>query len=112
MSKIVELPRPGRRGPVVPHAPEHVTGLAAEEWARVAAVLVERGDLDPAVLGTLEAYAINYARWREAEDHVAEHGIQVSAPRTGLPIDNPYLAVSNRAAALMLKMAKALRVLP
>ena len=112
MTEVVELPRRGRRGPVVPPAPEHVTGRAAEEWARVAAVLVERGDLDAAVLGTLEAYCLNYQRWREAEDHVAEHGIQVSAPRTGLPIDNPYLAVSNRAAALMLKMAKALRVLP
>ena len=64
------------------------------------------------MLGTLEAYRANYQPWREAEGHVAEHGIQVSAPRTGLPIDNPFLAVSNRAAALMLKMAKALRVLP
>ena len=112
MTEVVELPRRGRRAPIVPLAPEHVTGLAAEEWARVASVLVERGDLDAAVLGTLEAYVINYARWREAEGHVAEHGIQVLAPRTGLPIDNPFLAVSNRAAALMLKMATALRVLP
>ncbi len=112
MSTVVKLPNAKRRRPRVPPAPAHVTGLAAQEWQRVAQVLTERGDLDQAVLAILESYAVHYGRWRDAEAHVAEFGTVVPAPRTGVPMHNPQLAVANRAADTLLKLAKALRITP
>jgi phage terminase small subunit len=113
VSTIVELPGIAkRRRPRIPAPPAHITGLAAAEWRRAAKVLTERGDLDPAVLATLECYAVQYARWRDAEAHVAEFGAIVPAPRTGVPIPNPHLSVANRAGENLLKLAKALRITP
>jgi phage terminase small subunit len=112
MSTVVELPGAKRRRPRVPPAPPHVAGLAAAEWQRVARVIAERGDLDQAALGVLEAYSIHYGRWRGAEAHVAEFGAVVPAPRTGVPMHNPQLAVANRSADALLKLAKALRITP
>jgi phage terminase small subunit len=78
----------------------------------VAAVLADRGDLGPEVLATLEAFCIQFARMRQAEAHVADHGVVVAAPRTGVPMHNPHLAIANRAAEMLLKFAKALRISP
>jgi P27 family predicted phage terminase small subunit len=102
----------GVRPRIVPEPPAHVTGLAAEEWRRVVAVLVERGDMDEAILGTLESYAVHYQRWRLSEDHVREYGLMVEAPRTGVPMENPHVSIANKTASMTLRLAKALQILP
>ena len=108
---VVKFPA-GARSRVAPPLPDHVTGLAAEEWHRVVAVLHERGDLDAAILGTLESYAIHYERWRQAEAHVRDYGLMVEAPRTGVPMENPHVSIANKAASMTLRLAKALQILP
>lgn len=56
-------------------------------------------ELDTAALAL---YCQSYARWQEAERRIAEmkekggDGMLIKAP-SGYPIQNPYLAISNRA---------------
>jgi P27 family predicted phage terminase small subunit len=44
----------------------------------------------------LAAYCAAYARWADAEQHLNEDGPIVKSP-TGYPIQNPYLAIANKA---------------
>jgi len=42
-------------------------------------------------------YADAYAEYRQAQANISEHGSIVQHPRTGNPIQNPYLAIRDRA---------------
>lgn len=44
----------------------------------------------------LAMYCQSWARWVEAEQEIQENGVIVYTPK-GHPIQNPYLAVANRA---------------
>lgn len=43
-------------------------------------------------------YAEAYTEYHQAAAHIAEHGAIVQHPRTGTPMENPYLPVRDRAA--------------
>src|SRR5262245_58233048 len=70
--------RPLRRGfepepePSVPDAPVFLTGYAMDEWYRVAGGLHLLGLLTPLDHMPLAAYCAAYARWRAAEEALAE----------------------------------------
>jgi len=62
--------------------------------AEIVAELVRRGESkDRATF-----YADAFLEYREASENIAEHGIIVQHPRTANPIENPYLAIRDRAA--------------
>jgi len=42
-------------------------------------------------------YADCYTEYQEASRNIAENGVIVQHPRTGNPIENPYLAIRDRA---------------
>ena len=42
-------------------------------------------------------YADAFCEYREASRNIAEHGAMVLHPRTANPIENPYLAIRDRA---------------
>ena len=73
-----------------------------------AKTLAERGQIEPTTLHLLEVYAVHYGRWQSAEEHIAEYGAVVAAPRTGMPMHNPQLAVALRAADMVLKISRTL----
>lgn len=50
---------------------------------------------------TIRAYATALRDYLVAEANVAEHGTIVFHPRTGAPIENPYLAIRERCQAAM-----------
>lgn len=76
---------PGKRGlnsaePVfaaagVPEPPAWLLDLAKTEWRRVAPELAAAGVLPSSALQALAGYCQSYARWREAEEWLTEHGI-------------------------------------
>jgi phage terminase small subunit len=67
---------------------------------RVVEILEERGvKRDKAVM-----YADGWAEYQEAAQNIREHGAIVQHPRTGNPIENPYLAVRDRAAKRLQEM--------
>lgn len=86
-------PQPRR---VMPKAPDHLDDAAKREWGRLAKLLMPLGVLTEADADALAAYSIVYARWADAERHLTEDGPVVKSP-TGYPIQNPYLAIANKA---------------
>lgn len=84
--------RPGKsKGPAV--APSTV--------AEVLEIL--RADNPRARAGDLAMYADAFMEYREAQDNIAKNGAIAMHPRTGAPIENPYLRVRNGAAAVLRK---------
>jgi phage terminase small subunit len=70
----------------------------------IVAILAEDNPKAPA--GDLLMYATAYREWRHAAANIAEHGTIVSHPRTGAPIENPYLKVRAGAMATMGKLTR------
>ncbi len=94
---------PGVGGDLVP--PGHLSGEALDEWRRVTADLSAMGVLGSENRTALAIYCQNWARMVAAERHVNEFGVVVPAPRTGVPMHNPHLAIANRAAEIVAKLA-------
>lgn len=85
---------------------------ALAEWQRLAPELTAKRVLTGADVATFANYCIAYARWVKAEENVLEFGEIVKAPRTGVPMHNPWLTVSNKASADMLKFGTELGLTP
>ena len=54
-------------------------------------------------------YADSYLDYQEATKNITEHGNIVAHPRTGAPIENPYIRVKARATAVLTKVGKILK---
>jgi P27 family predicted phage terminase small subunit len=57
--------------------------------------------LDRAALG---AYCGAYALWAEATEAIHKYGTMIKSPN-GFPMQSPYLAVANRQAEIMIRIA-------
>ena len=99
-------PKPGQMTPAPgrPARPPHVTGEAAAEWDRLAEELDLAGVLTTADRGALAMYCIAWARWVKATEQVAKLGEIVAAPKTKVPMPNPWLPVANKAHEQMAKL--------
>jgi len=51
-------------------------------------------------------YTDAFLEYRAAQSNISEHGSVVFHPRTGSPIDNPYVKVRDRASELLRKMRR------
>lgn len=86
----------------VPACPKDLSAAAKEEWERITPLLLKVGVLSVLDTATLGLYCQAYARWQEAERKIQEakdesgDGLVIKAP-SGYPIQNPYLAIANRA---------------
>ena len=52
----------------------------------------------------LAAYCGAYALWAEATAQIQKYGAMIKSP-TGFPIQSPYLAIANRQAEIMMRIA-------
>jgi P27 family predicted phage terminase small subunit len=114
---------PGKRplpaNEVQPTVPEHVPcpppfleDHAREEWHRIAAQLCRLNLLTIVDVNPLAAYCQAYARWRLAEEALAEmrkrdpmlNALMLRA-KNGTPMQNPLVLTSARAAADMVRYA-------
>lgn len=86
--------------------------LASEQWGIITVAMRRAGTLSEENVGQVEVYCVNYARWKLAEAMVAKLGPIVKAPKTGVPMHNPYLAVANKAAEIVNKNAADLGLPP
>jgi len=91
---------------------EAAAALASERWHAIVSDMTRLGTLGPENAGALEILSVHYARWRLAEAHIAKHGPVVPAPRTGTPMQNPYLSIANGAAERVLKLEAELGLPP
>lgn len=86
-------PEPRRK---LPRCPSWLQEEARAEWRRKARELYDAGLLTVVDDSALAAYCTVFARWVEAESKVHEQGMVVETTN-GNPIQNPYLAIANRA---------------
>lgn len=92
--------------------PAHLDGLARAEWRRIVADPEARKLFGPANRATLEAYCVTYARWRDAEEHLAKHGPIVPTPRTNVPMHSPMMTVAAKERAALVALAAELGLTP
>ncbi len=91
---------------------ERQAEIAGEKWASVICSMTRDGTLSTENASAIEMLSVQWARWKLAEAHVAKHGPIVAAPRTGVPMQNPYLSVANAAAEKVLKIEAELGLPP
>jgi P27 family predicted phage terminase small subunit len=87
-------------------APEHLNEPAKNEWSRLLREFAALGLVTQIDLGLFAGYCTAYGRWVEAEAKVKELGTIVKTAAGNL-IQNPYLAVANRALEQMQKLGAA-----
>jgi P27 family predicted phage terminase small subunit len=94
-------PRPD---PVVPACPPELGPGAQREWNRLVGDLSKLNlitSLDRAALAT---YCGAYALWAEATEAIQKFGTMVKSPN-GFPMQSPYIAIANRQAEIMMRIA-------
>lgn len=88
----------------VPECPPELSPLARKEWDRLAGELGALRMLTNLDRGALAAYCSAYALWAEANEALQKYGVMIKSPQ-GFPIQSPYLAVANRQAEIMMRIA-------
>ena len=85
-----------------PECPEWLTGEAKEEWNRLADKMVNLGTLTEMDMAAFAGYCQSYARWKEAEEFITQHGTIVRTPSgywqqiPQVSIAQTYLKIMNR----------------
>ena len=80
----------------IPKCPDHLPDEGKKEWRRVCKELAACKLLTALDRAALAAYCQAWARWLEAEDSLRQSGVIIMSPKK-YPIQNPYLAVANKA---------------
>ena len=88
----------------LPPCPRHLSVEAKREWRRMGGELARMGVVTVVDRAALAAYCQAWSRWVDAEGQVARLGTIVKTANGNL-IQNPYLAVANRAMEQMAKLA-------
>ncbi len=111
---VTKFPRKPRRArKAAPLAcPEHIQGEARAEWLRLMVDPAASRLIGPENRALVELYVCAYARWRDAEAHLARHGAVVPAPRTGVPMHSPMATLAAKERDALLKLADALGITP
>ena len=94
-------PRPAA---AVPECPAELGPVARTEWNRLVGELSALRLLTNLDRAALAAYCGAYALWAEATAQIQKYGAMIKSP-TGVPIQSPYLAIANRQAEIMMRIA-------
>lgn len=94
-------PKPAAKAPP---CPAHIQGEARKEWRRVVRELSALGIISNLDRAALTAYVTAWQRMIEAEEQLRKHGPIVKSP-SGFPIQNPYLAVANKAMEQVIRIS-------
>jgi P27 family predicted phage terminase small subunit len=84
--------------------PSELGTVARQEWDRIIGTLAETGVLMPLDRGLLAIYCGAYAQWLEAMEAIQKYGTMMKSP-SGYPIQSPYVAIANKQAEIMMKIA-------
>jgi P27 family predicted phage terminase small subunit len=87
----------------IPRCPSHLDKLAKAEWVRISKELIAVGLLTSMDRAALAAYCAAWSRWVAAEANIAKYGTVIKSPKSGYPIQNPYVGVANTAVDQMRK---------
>jgi P27 family predicted phage terminase small subunit len=106
-------PKPSAADPSFDTPPPELDGdeVARKEWARVAPILRLCGLVSEGERSALLALCQQWSRYLEATSKVRSLGMIVKKP-SGIPVTNPYLAVSDHALAACHKLWAELGLTP
>jgi len=90
--------------PIIPPCPKHLEGEARTEWRRATRRLAACGVLSELDGAGLALLCTAWGRWVQAEQEIRKYGPIVKAPKTGVPMQNPWLSVANKAMEQMMKV--------
>ena len=88
----------------IPECPPELSLAAQREWQRLVGDLTTLRLLTNLDRAALAAYCGAYAVWAEAMEAIQKFGAMVKSP-SGYPIQSPYVAIANRQAELMMRIA-------
>lgn len=88
----------------IPECPSELGPVAQREWHRLVSELAALRLLTNLDRAALAAYCGAYALWAEATEAIQKYGSMIKSP-TGFPIQSPYLAIANRQAEIMMRIA-------
>ena len=88
----------------IPECPSELSPLARKEWDRLVGELCALRMLTNLDRAALAAYCGAYALWAEATEAIQKYGAMIKSPQ-GFPIQLPYLAIANRQAEIMMRIA-------
>jgi P27 family predicted phage terminase small subunit len=88
-----------------PTCPKHLDKAAKAEWKRISKELTSLGLLTSVDRAALAAYCQAWSRFITAEEGIARFGLVIKSPKSGFPIQNPFVSISNTALDLMRKFA-------
>lgn len=94
-------PRPQ---PEAPECPSELGPVARREWERLVGELSKLKMLTQLDRAALASYCGAYALWAEAMEAIQKYGTMVKSP-SGYPMQSPYVAIANRQAELMMRIA-------
>lgn len=88
----------------IPVCPDWLEDEAKAEWERLAKNLFELGILTELDVSVFAAYCQAYARWREAEEFISQHGAIVKT-KTGYWQQVPQVAIAHQNQKIMMQAA-------
>src|SRR5258708_23722169 len=94
-------PRPE---PAIPDCTTELGEVARREANRLAGELASLKLLTNLDRAALAAYCGAYALWAEATEAIQKYGSMIKSP-SGYPVQSPYLAIANRQAEIMMRIA-------
>ncbi|CAK7036931.1 MAG: hypothetical protein BACD_00149 [Bacteroides rodentium] len=101
-------PKPKKKAPA---CPKWLDGEARKEWKRLAKVLEEMGVLTQLDMGVFATYCNAYARWKEADEFISQHGTVIKTP-SGYVQQLPQVSIAQTYAKLMNRCAEQMGLTP
>jgi P27 family predicted phage terminase small subunit len=90
--------------PAIPDCPPELGDVAKREWERLVGELATLRIITNLDRAALAAYCNAYALWADSIESIQKYGTMVKSPN-GYPIQSPYIAIANRQAEIMLRIA-------
>lgn len=101
-------PKPEKKAP---RCPSWLEDEAKKEWKRMAKVLENMGLLTEMDMAAFAGYCQAYARWKEAEEFLTQHGSMVRTPN-GYLQQVPQVSIAQTNMKIMLKFCEQFGLTP
>lgn len=101
-------PKPAKKAP---RCPSWLEDEAKKEWKRMAKVLEQMGLLTEMDMAAFAGYCQAYARWKEAEKFLTQHGSMVRTPN-GYLQQVPQVSIAQTNMKIMLKFCEQFGLTP
>jgi len=101
-------PKPDRKAP---RCPSWLEDEAKKEWKRVGKILERMGLLTEMDMAAFAGYCQAYARWKEAEEFITQHGAMIRTPN-GYLQQVPQVSIAQTNLKIMLKFCEQFGLTP